>query len=92
VIAIKYGSDPGSVRGATTEQLRERYLVDSLFHDGRLHLAYVSEDRTGVTTLEKGASWNTMPPHRRAYSFCWAMSGENLVYNDMDPVAIEELR
>jgi 4-deoxy-L-threo-5-hexosulose-uronate ketol-isomerase len=26
------------------------------------------------------------------YSFCWSMSGENLVYNDMDPVAIEELR
>jgi 4-deoxy-L-threo-5-hexosulose-uronate ketol-isomerase len=278
MIAIKYGSDPGSVRGATTEQLRERYLVDSLFQSGALSLVYVSEDRTvlggaipkseplsllptgpvktdyflfnrelailhvgggagqvtvdgqgyelapkdclyvgrghpsvqmasrdaadparlylvstiahrecptkkiavndiaptvlgavetanrrtlrryvnpdqvescslllGVTTLEPGASWNTMPPHRHdrrseiylyfglapnarafhfmgepsetrhlivaneqavispswsihcgsgttAYSFCWAMSGENLVYNDMDPVGIEELR
>lgn len=278
MIAIKYGSDPGSVRGATTEQLRERYLVDSLFQSGHLNLAYVNEDRTvlggaipaseplalvpagpvktdyflfnrelailhvgggagevsvdgksyemaskdclyvgrghpsvqmasrdagtparfylistiahracptkkiamdevaptvlgsvetasrrtlrryvnpdqvescslllGVTTLESGATWNSMPPHRHdrrseiyfyfdlaanarvfhfmgepsqtrhlivaneqavlspswsihsgsgtsAYSFCWAMSGENLVYNDMDPVAIEELR
>ncbi len=278
MIAIKYGSDPGSVRGATTEQLRERYLVDSLFQSGHLNLAYVSEDRTvlggaipaseplalvpagpvktdyflfnrelailhvgggagevsvdgesydmaakdclyvgrghpavqmtsrdatnparlylvstiahracptkkiamgqveptvlgsvetasrrtlrryvnpdqvescslllGVTTLESGATWNTMPPHRHdrrseiyfyfdlaadarvfhfmgepsqtrhlivaneqavlspswsihsgsgtsAYSFCWAMSGENLVYNDMVPVAIAELR
>jgi 4-deoxy-L-threo-5-hexosulose-uronate ketol-isomerase len=278
VIAIKYASDPGSVRGATTEQLRERFLVDSLFQDGGLHLVYVSEDRTvlggaiatsqplsllpagpvksdyflfnrelailhvgggagevivdgetydlalkdclyvgrghpsvqmasrdaanparlylvstiahracptkkitmdqvaptvlgsvetasrrtlrryvnpdqvescslllGVTTLDSGATWNTMPPHRHdrrseiyfyfdlpatarafhfmgepsqtrhlivaneqavispswsihcgsgtaAYSFCWAMSGENLVYSDMDPVAVEELR
>jgi 4-deoxy-L-threo-5-hexosulose-uronate ketol-isomerase len=275
---IKYGSDPGSVRSATTEQLRDRYLVDSLFQDGQLNLVYVSEDRTvlggaipttqplallpagpvktdyflfnremailhvgggagnvsvdgesyqltskdclyvgrghasvqmtsrdatnparlylvstiahhgcptkkiamdqvaptvlgsaetanrrsirryvnpdqvescslllGVTTLDAGSSWNTMPPHRHdrrseiyfyfdlpgdgrvfhfmgeptqtrhlivaneqailspswsihcgsgtaAYSFCWAMSGENLVYNDMDPVAIQELR
>jgi 4-deoxy-L-threo-5-hexosulose-uronate ketol-isomerase len=278
VIPIKFGSDPASVRGATTEQLRDRYLVDSLFHPGQLNLAYVSEDRTvlggaipfaepltllpggpvnteyflfnrevavlhvgggagkvsvdgesheltskdclyagrghasvqmtsvdatnparlylvstiahrecptkkiamaqvaatvlgaaetgnrrsirryvnpdqvescslllGVTTLDAGSSWNTMPPHRHdrrseiyfyfdipadgrvfhfmgepaetrhlivaneqavlspswsihcgsgtaPYSFCWSMSGENLLYNDMDPVAIEELR
>lgn len=27
-----------------------------------------------------------------AYSFCWAMTGENMVYNDMDPVAMDGLR
>jgi 4-deoxy-L-threo-5-hexosulose-uronate ketol-isomerase len=99
----------------------------------------------GVTTLEPGSVWNTMPPHTharrteaylytglgdgarvvhlagppdatrsavledgdvvvspgwsvhlgvgtRAYSFVWAMAGENQDYGDMDGVAIEDLR
>jgi 4-deoxy-L-threo-5-hexosulose-uronate ketol-isomerase len=99
----------------------------------------------GVTTLEPGSVWNTMPAHThdrrtevylyfdlppdavvlhllgepdetrtlvvrdgqvalspgwsvhagcgtRAYSFCWAMGGENQDYADMDPVAMETLR
>lgn len=28
----------------------------------------------------------------RSYTFCWGMGGENQAYNDMDPVAISELR
>jgi 4-deoxy-L-threo-5-hexosulose-uronate ketol-isomerase len=27
-----------------------------------------------------------------AYSFCWAMAGENMVYDDMDRVDMSELR
>jgi 4-deoxy-L-threo-5-hexosulose-uronate ketol-isomerase len=99
----------------------------------------------GVTMLDPGDTWNTMPPHthdRRseiylyfdvpasarvvhlmgepsetrhlvvaneqavispcwsihagsgtaAYTFCWAMAGENMVYNDMDPVDMSDLR
>ena len=99
----------------------------------------------GVTVLEPGSVWNTMPAHthsRRseiylyfdlpadamvvhlmgepqelrsmivrdgevalspgwsvhsgcgtaAYSFCWAMGGENQDYADMDPVPVEEMR
>lgn len=99
----------------------------------------------GITTLEPGSVWNTMPPHTharrtevylytglgdaarvvhlagpaaatrslvladgdvvvspgwsvhlgvgtRAYSFVWAMAGENQDYGDMDPVGIEDLR
>ena len=99
----------------------------------------------GVTVLEAGSVWNTMPAHthsRRseiylyfglpadamvvhlmgepqelrsmivrdgevalspgwsvhsgcgtaAYSFCWAMGGENQDYADMDPVPVEEMR
>jgi 4-deoxy-L-threo-5-hexosulose-uronate ketol-isomerase len=99
----------------------------------------------GVTTLEPGSVWNTMPAHTherrtevylyfglpddalvlhlmgaptetrtlvardgdvalspgwsvhagcgtRAYSFCWAMGGENQDYADMQSVAMEEIR
>lgn len=99
----------------------------------------------GITTLEPGSVWNTMPPHTharrtevylytglgeedrvvhlagppdgtrsivladgdvvvspgwsvhlgvgtRAYSFVWAMAGENQDYADMDPVGIAGLR
>jgi 4-deoxy-L-threo-5-hexosulose-uronate ketol-isomerase len=113
---------------------------------------YVHEDgiascelAMGITTLEPGSVWNTMPCHvhdrrtevylyfdlpptervihlcgepdktrsliladRQAvisppwsvhtgagtatYKFVWATAGENLVYNDMDPVATESLR
>ena len=117
----------------------------------RIH-KYVNPDQVescslmlGVTILEPGDTWNTMPPHthdRRseiyfyfdlpaaarvfhfmgeptetrhlvvaneqavispgwsihagsgtaAYSFCWAMAGENMVYDDMDRVDMSELR
>ncbi len=99
----------------------------------------------GVTRLEPGSNWNTMPAHTherrtemymyfdiapdaavfhfmgagdetrhlamhnhdvvvspmwsihagvgtRAYTFCWAMGGENQVFDDMDGIAISELR
>ena len=28
----------------------------------------------------------------RAYTFCWAMGGENQVFDDMDGIAIPDLR
>ncbi|NED98633.1 5-dehydro-4-deoxy-D-glucuronate isomerase [Phytoactinopolyspora halotolerans] len=112
-----------------------------------VHAGGVASDRLvlGITTLEGGSVWNTMPPHthdRRtevylytglgdadrvmhlcgrpdelrtlivadgqavisppwsvhsgagtsAYSFVWAMAGENQAFDDMDAVGIAELR
>ena len=28
----------------------------------------------------------------RAYTFCWAMGGENQVFDDMDGIAVDALR
>jgi 4-deoxy-L-threo-5-hexosulose-uronate ketol-isomerase len=44
-IRLRDAVSPDSVRGATTEELRARHLVEDLFVDGELHLVYSFEDR-----------------------------------------------
>ena len=44
-IRLRHAVSPDSVRGATTEELRARHLVEDLFVDGELHLVYSFEDR-----------------------------------------------
>jgi len=126
----------GSTEGASVRTLR-KYVHDQGVRSCELAL--------GITTIEPGSVWNTMPCHthdRRtecylyfglpegervvhlaglpnqtkslvvadrqavisppwsvhfgagttAYKFVWSTAGENLAYDDMDPVATRELR
>lgn len=126
----------GTAEGASLRTLR-KYVHDQGVRSCELAL--------GITTIEPGSVWNTMPCHthdRRtecylyfdvpegervvhiagrpeqtrsmviadrqaiisppwsvhfgagtaAYKFVWSTAGENLAYNDMDPVATHELR
>lgn len=41
-------ADPVRYPGMTTAQLRETFLIDSLYEPGALHLAYVDLDRAVV--------------------------------------------
>ena len=125
----------------TAERANKRKIARYIHKDG----VRSSQLVMGVTVLEPGSVWNTMPAHthsRRseiylyfgvpadarvvhlmgepqelrsmivrdgevalspgwsvhsgcgtaAYSFCWAMGGENQDYADMDPVPVEEMR
>jgi 4-deoxy-L-threo-5-hexosulose-uronate ketol-isomerase len=44
-IRLRHAVSPDTVRGASTEELRARHLVDGLFTDGELRLVYSFEDR-----------------------------------------------
>ena len=150
VSAVAHRSCP--TRRVSMAELEPTVLGSAETSNRRRIYRYVNPDAVessglllGVTMLESGDTWNTMPPHvhdRRAeiylyfgladgarvfhfmgepaetrhlvvaneqavispcwsihagsgttaYSFCWAMAGENMVYNDMDPVAMDELR
>jgi len=139
-------------RRVSMDELEPTVLGSAETSNRRRLYRYVNADAVessalmmGVTVLEPGDTWNTMPPHthdRRAeiylyfglpagarvfhlmgepaetrhlvvaneqavispcwsihagsgtaaYSFCWAMAGENMVYNDMDPVDMGALR
>ena len=125
----------------TAERANKRRIARYIHKEG----VRSSQLVMGVTVLEAGSVWNTMPAHthsRRseiylyfglpadamvvhlmgepqelrsmivrdgevalspgwsvhsgcgtaAYSFCWAMGGENQDYADMDPVPVEEMR
>lgn len=125
----------------TAERANKRRIARYIHKEG----VRSSQLVMGVTVLEPGSVWNTMPAHthsRRseiylyfglpadamvvhlmgepqelrsmivrdgevalspgwsvhsgcgtaAYSFCWAMGGENQDYADMDPVPVEEMR
>ncbi|HYP52002.1 MAG TPA: 5-dehydro-4-deoxy-D-glucuronate isomerase [Pyrinomonadaceae bacterium] len=43
-----YATHPGSVRGSTNDELRERYLVGDLFAEGELRLNYLHYERMVV--------------------------------------------
>ena len=40
-----YATHPGSVEGASNEELRERYLIPGLFAEGELRLDYLHYER-----------------------------------------------
>jgi 4-deoxy-L-threo-5-hexosulose-uronate ketol-isomerase len=41
----RHATDPASARTATTEQLRERYLIEDLFAEGEVRAVHTAEDR-----------------------------------------------
>ena len=137
---VKFG-EMKPVELGTLETCNRRKIYKAIYKDGIKSCQLVM----GVTMLEPGSNWNTMPPHthmRRSevyfyfdvdpahrvlhlmgppdatshlvmankevvvspgwsihagvgtknYAFCWGMGGENQVYDDMDAVAITELR
>jgi 4-deoxy-L-threo-5-hexosulose-uronate ketol-isomerase len=139
--ALSRRDDADAVALGEPEQANVRTIRKHV-HDDGIRSAQLA---LGVTTLEAGSVWNTMPPHthdRRtevylyfgmapdqrvihlcgapdatrslvladrqavisppwsvhfgagtgAYRFVWATGGENLAYNDMDPVDIDTLR
>jgi len=150
VSAVAHRACP--TRRVTMAELEPTVLGAAETSNRRRIYRYVNPDAVessallmGVTMLEPGDTWNTMPPHthdRRAeiylyfdlpaaarvfhfmgepaetrhlvvaneqavispcwsihagsgtaaYSFCWAMAGENMVYNDMEQVAMAALR
>lgn len=134
-------ADVEPVALGTRQESNERKLYKYIHPDGVESGQLVM----GVTVLQEGSVWNTMPPHTherrsevylyfgiddpnvvvhlmgpgdetrhlvarnreivlsppwsihagagtRAYSFCWAMGGENQLFSDMDAVPLESLR
>lgn len=51
MIAVRHAAGPGTVMRASTEELREQFLVDDLFVDGEFRGVYVGEDRMVVAGI-----------------------------------------
>ncbi|TPX00797.1 5-dehydro-4-deoxy-D-glucuronate isomerase, partial [Schumannella luteola] len=41
----RYATNPAQIPGMTTEELRERYLVEDVFVPGEVRLVYTHHDR-----------------------------------------------
>lgn len=54
MISVRQAAGPESVVGATTEELRSRFLVEDLFADGEFRGAYLGDDRLLVAGVVPG--------------------------------------
>ncbi|BDV29896.1 5-dehydro-4-deoxy-D-glucuronate isomerase [Microbacterium terricola] len=50
----RHATDPASARTATTQELRDRYLIDELFADGEVRTVHTAEDRMLVAGVVPG--------------------------------------
>lgn len=76
--------------------------MEDLFAPGEIQTVYTHEDRIVLDGAQhRGAheeavispSWSVHSgAGTHSYTFVWAMDGENQAYDDMDPVAVTELR
>jgi 4-deoxy-L-threo-5-hexosulose-uronate ketol-isomerase len=67
---IRHATSPDSVTGASTAELRARYLVGGLFQAGRVTACYTHHDRmvlAGVVPGADGVALPTFGPLRSAY-------------------------
>jgi len=67
---IRHATSPDSVTGASTEDLRARYLVGGLFQTGQVTACYTHHDRmvlAGVVPNADGVALPTFDPLRSAY-------------------------
>lgn len=56
MISVRQSAGPQSVIGASTEELRSRFLVEDLFIDGEFRGAYLGDDRMVVAGVVPGAT------------------------------------
>ncbi len=95
---LEPGSNWNTMPAHTHERRTEMYMyfnIDAdatVFHfmgtgDETRHLAMHNHDVVVSPMWSIHAGVGT-----RAYTFCWAMGGENQVFDDMDGIAIEDLR
>lgn len=61
MISVRHATAPESVETATAAELAERYLVTSLFEDGKVHAVYTHEDRILLAGALPGDSELELP-------------------------------
>ena len=69
---IRYPADPVRFDRMTTAEIRENFLVDTLFAEDRISLVYSHADRAIVGSAVPATRTLTLeaPPELRAESFC----------------------
>ncbi len=96
--ALEEGSVWNTMPAHTHERRTEVYMYfDVVEGDAVFHMMGPSDETRHITVQNENAVFSPMwSIHSgcgtRSYSFCWAMGGENQVFNDMDGIPICELK
>lgn len=60
---IRFGNSPSEVKGMTTEQLREHFLIQGLIGQGEVRLTYSHYDRMIIGGVQPGTAAIELPNH-----------------------------